>query len=340
MNSPLRGLSQRTTASNLSLVSYSPTYKGSDNHRPSIIQDIMRHRDDNEDIPPTNVDLGCNSMCTHPSSITTLANISSVTPMGKSVPFDMQAISQVRNRSSSTLYPSPFRIRATPTPDLGQRGRAESLATPLRSSMTCSGNLFDYDNAPMHTASESSYATQNTQPGHVLSGGERSQHSLGIARPCTIDAMPTSFHNVTTDQACCSAADGSMDSRSSGIDFPPSLGLHPSSTHHLDRVNLERRRENQDLHSAPLAAPEGFHLRHITSPYSTAFDAGFSLPSANPTVYAWEGPESYSFSRDPETHSLQHPLGNFEDIYRDGTFPLPECNTGRPKSFTYGTTYF
>lgn len=340
MNTPLRGLSQRTTASTLSLVSYAPTYKGSETHRPSTNQDIMRHRDDNGDIMPSNIDLGRNNMYTYPSSITTSANTSAATPMDKSIPFDMQAPRQVQSRSPSDLYHSSFEICAAPSSDLGQRGRAESLASPLRSSMAFSGNSFNYDNTPVPVTGASQYSTQELEPGHVHSGDGRSQDGLSITRPCTGDPVSTSFHNVTDDQACSSAANDSVESHCLGSDFPSSLALGRSSTSHLDRSNLERCREHHNLNGAPLAAPEEFHLRQISSPYPTIFDPGCSLPRANPAVYAWEDPETYGFSQEPDMHRLQPPLGNFDDIYRGGNISLPECNTGRPKSFTYGTTYF
>ena len=346
----LRGLSQCTTTSTLSLMCYAPIYKGSENLRPSVIEDIMRHRDDNGNILPTSMDPGCNNIYTRPGAVATLANMSSATPMENPVGFGLQAVPQVKNRrqpdpllrscSPSTLYHSPFQIFAAPISDHGQPGQAESLASPLRSMISCSGSSFDYVNAPTPNAATSSYSRQNAQPGRILPGDERPQSSLVIARPCTVDPLPTSFHQATDDQACCSAADDSVESRPLGIDFPPSLSLHISSTHHLDRSNLERDREHQGLNCAPLAAPEDFHLRQFSSPYPAAFDPGFPLPGANPAIYAWEDPEPCVFSRDPDTQSLQHPLGNFDGIYRSGSFSVPDCNTGRPKSCAYGATYY
>lgn len=184
----------------------------------------------------------------------------------------------------------------------------------------------------MPTAVASSYSTQNVPPGHVLPGDERPNSSLGIARPCSVDPVPISFNRITDD--------ASVDSRPLGIDFSPNLGFHPSSIAHLSQSNLERGRERQALDSARLVAPEDFLLRQDNPPYPPTFNPGFPLLRGNPAVYAWEVPEPYSFSGDPDIHSLQHPLGDFDDIYHSGSYSIPDCNTGRPKSFTYGTTYY
>lgn len=340
MNAPLRGLSQRTTASTLSSVSYGPTYRGSESHRPSASQDIMRHSDDTGDIMPTNTDLGRNSVYTYLSSITTSANKSVAVPMDKSVSFDMQATRQVKSTSPCDLYHAPFDIRAALRSDLRQRGRAESLASPQGSSMACSGSSFNYDNTPVSVIGASSYSLQHIEPGHVNSGDGRSQDGLAITRPCTNDPLATSFDNVSDDQACSSAVNESVESHSLTIDFPSRIALRPSFTSHLDRSNLERCQDHQNLDGAPLAAPEDFHLRQISPPFPTIFDPGCSLPRANPAIYAWEDPETYGFSRESDMQSLQPPLCNFDDIYRGSNLSLPDCNTGRPKSFTYGTTYF
>lgn len=340
MSAPLRGLSQRTTASTLSSVSYAPTYRGSENHRPSTSQDIMRHSDDTGDIMPTNIDLECNTLYTYPCSITTSANMTVAAPIDESTPFDMQATRQVKSRSPADLYHAPFDICAAPRSDLRQGGRAESLVSAQELSMACSGSSFNYDNTPVPVTGASSYSRQHIELGHVNSGDGRSQDGLDIIRPYMSDPLVTSFDNVTDDQAYSSAANESVKSHSLSIDFPSRIALRRSFTPHLDRSNLEQCRDRQNLDGAPLAAPEDFHLRQISPPFPTIFDPGCSLRRANPAIYAWEDPETYGFSREPDMHSLQPPLCNFDDIYRGSNLSLPECNTGRPKSFTYGTIYF
>lgn len=340
MNTPLQGLSHCATVSTVTLLSYSPTYKGSETHHPSTDQEIMRHRDDNGRIMPSNVDFGRNNMYTYPSSITTSANLSAATPMNKSIPFDVQAPRQVQSRTPSDLYHSSCEICAAPSSDPGQQGRAESLASPLQSSMAFSGNSFNYNNTPTSVTGVSSYPTQEVEPGYVHSGDGRSQDGLGITGPCTGDTLATSFHNITDDQACSSAANDSMESHCLDINFLSSIALRRSPTSHLDRSNFERCCEHHNLKGAPLAALEESYLPRTNSPYPAIFDSGCSLPRTHSAVYAWEDSETYGFNREPDMHSLQPPLGNFDDIYRGGTFSPPECKSGRTNYFTYGTTYF
>ena len=349
MKSPLRGLSQRTTTSNWSFVCSVPTCKGSEDFRPLIVEDVMPQKD-NGPVLPISMGSGCNNIYTHPISTVTSASISSATPTDEPAPFDVHAISQVRNRrqpdpfgrssSPSSLYHSPSQMYATPIPNHGQRGRAELLESPLRSSISCSEFSCDYDTASMPTAAVSVYSVQRAQPGQDLPGDDCSQSGVGTAAPCRMDPVATSFQNVTDDQAGCLPADDSVVSRSLGIDYPSSLDLHLSSRPHIDRPNLEHGREHQGLYSGLLAAPEDFQSGQINFPYPTAFNPGYSVSRDNPAVYALEDPEPYGFTRDPDMHSLQHPHGNFDGIYRGVSFSIPDCNSGRPKSFTYGTAYF
>ena len=349
MKSPPRGLSQRTTSSNWSFVCSVPTCKGSEYFQPLIVEDVTPQKD-NGTILPISMDSRCNNIYTHPISMVASAGMSSTTPIDESVPFDVHAVSQVRNRrqpdpfggssSPPSLYHSPSQMYATPIPSHGQQGRAKLLGSPLRSSISCCEFPCDYGNALMPTAAASVYSVQKSQPGQYLPGDECPQSGVGTAAPCRVDPVPTSFQNVTDDQAGCLPADGSVVSRSLGIDYPPSLNLHPSSKPHLDRQNLEHGRQHQGLHTGLLAAPEDFQLRQINFRYPTAFNSEYSVSRDNPAVYAWEDPEPYGFTQDLDMHSLQHPPGNFDGIYCDVSFSLPDCNSGRPKSFTYGTTYF
>ena len=363
LKSPLGGLSQSTTAASLSRVCYPPVSKGAVTLLPLTIDELMRQGDDKGVLSPISMDSARNNTYTPPSSISASASISPSTSINELTQFGMHAIPQITNqrqpisfvRSSnfSALYHSPPHLSTTPVLYQSQRARAESLALPLRSNMSYSNNSVDYGDARTPTAAAPSSFAQYAPAGQVVPGEKRPGTSLGIESQSTPHPVPTLSTNVTDDQLCGLPAKGSADSSPLGTAFPPALSLQPQSKAHPGRLHLQQALKPQGLQSAPLTAPEDFHLRQTSSQYPTTFNPGFPRTSGSPEIYAWNEPrpqepigeeqtsEPYGCSRNPDIHSLQHSIGNFENISRGGGgFPIPTSSTGRPKSFTYGTTYY
>ena len=362
MKSPLGRLSQSTTAPSLSRLCYAPVSKGAVTLLPLTIDELMRQGDDNGVLSPISMVSARNNTYTPPSSISASASISPSTSVNELMQFDMHAIPQITNQRQpisfvrsgnfSALYHYPSHLSSTPVLDQSQRARAESLASPLRSSMSYSTNTVDYGDARTPTAAAPSSFAQYGQSGQVVTGDEQSRTSLGIERPCTAHPVPTLFPHVTDDQLCGLPAKVSAHSSPLGTAFPPALSLRPQPKAHPGRLHLQQALEPQDLQSAPLTAPEYFHLRQTSSQYPATFSPGLPLTSGRPEIYAWDEPRSQESigkeqtsepegcSRDSDIHSLQRSIGNFQNISRGGSFSKPISSTGRPKSFTYGTIYY
>ena len=129
--------------------SYASTFNDTGMSRPLMINGLRRESDDENTISPISISSQFSSFYTPPGSIPNSENLSPISPVGERAPFMNHSYSQnnsprsnpfSRSSSFGANFPHPH-IPRLQLHDRVTRTRADSLGSPLRSSMSYTGNL-------------------------------------------------------------------------------------------------------------------------------------------------------------------------------------------------------
>ena len=146
-----------------------PSYEGALS-RPLKVGGLRRNSEDESAISPISVSSNFRQIFTPPASVTASENLSPVSPPNDRAPLMAPSYSQASsrtprmwgNRSSSfSNYHTP-RVPRLQLHDRMGRGRAESLASPLRTSMSYTGNL-DHATTTTEPILQASSTTQSSR---------------------------------------------------------------------------------------------------------------------------------------------------------------------------------
>lgn len=146
--------------------SYSAGFAEAGAIRPLMIDGVRRPSEDSN-LSPNSLSSAYGTYYTPPGSHSTSENLSPISPVNERSNSMSQAISYnssprsanpfIRSSSFSTTYHSYPQIPRLQIHDRMARSRAESLASPLRTSMSYTGNALDYGVPSMTIAPASSH---------------------------------------------------------------------------------------------------------------------------------------------------------------------------------------
>ena len=129
--------------------SYASSFNDTGMIRPLMINGLRRESEDDSTISPISISSTFSSFYTPPASIPNSENLSPISPVGERAPFMNHSYSQnnsprsnpfSRSSSFGANFPHPH-IPRLQLHDRVSRTRADSLGSPLRSSMSYTGNL-------------------------------------------------------------------------------------------------------------------------------------------------------------------------------------------------------
>ena len=179
-NMPQPFSSQAYSTPLASPASYASTYD-SGMIRPLIVNGLRRESEDDSTISPVSISSAFGSFYTPPGSVPTSENMSPVSPSSERAPFMNTSYPQSSPRNTnpfstrSSSFSSNFhgrpQIPRLQLHDRVNRSRADSLASPLRTSMSYTGNL---DYASTSTEDHSSQPSGLGHPTRSFSIGEPS----------------------------------------------------------------------------------------------------------------------------------------------------------------------
>ena len=167
LHSPFGSLPQPYSTPLASPSSYTSTFAEGGMIRPLLIDEFRRQSEDDATISPISMGSTYGNLYTPPGSIPASENLSPISPVSERFNPMSSSISQTsprgtnpfRSNSFSALY-APQHIPKLHSHERVSRTRAESLASPLRSSMSYSANLLDYGGSQSLEASTSSQPAQ------------------------------------------------------------------------------------------------------------------------------------------------------------------------------------
>ena len=153
LHSPFGAVSQPYSTPTASPSSYAATFTDNGMIRPLIIDGLRRQSED-DTISPISISSSFGAFYSPPGSMPTSEMMSPVSPVSERSNQMGHSISQntsprntnpfVRSSSYATAYHSHHHVPRLQLHDRATRTRAESLASPLRSSMSYTGNALDY----------------------------------------------------------------------------------------------------------------------------------------------------------------------------------------------------
>ena len=170
LHSPFGSLPQPYSTPLASPSSYTSTF-AEGGIRPLLIDEFRRQGEDDATISPISMSSAYGNLYTPPGSIPASENLSPISPISERFNPMSSSISQTsprganpfRSNSFSALY-APQHIPKLHSHERVSRTRAESLASPLRASMSYSANALDYGGSqPLETSTSSPSAQWNSQ---------------------------------------------------------------------------------------------------------------------------------------------------------------------------------
>ena len=156
LHSPFGGAAQPFSTPLASPISYTSTFATDGGiMRPLKVDGLRRQSEDDVTISPLSINSAYGNFYTPPGSIPPSESLSPISPTSERYNLVSNAIPQdaspkstnpfIRSHSFSTTHHPYPHIPRLQIHDRVLRTRAESLASPLRSSMSYSGNAVDYD---------------------------------------------------------------------------------------------------------------------------------------------------------------------------------------------------
>ena len=169
LHSPFGNVAHPYSTPLASPAAYTSTFVEGGMIRPLLVDGLRRQSEDDATISPISMGSTFGSYYTPPGSIPASENLSPISPVSERFNSMSSSISQpsprgtnpfLRSNSFSALYHAPQHVPKLHSHERVSRTRAESLASPLRSSMSYTGNASDYGGSQPIEASTSSQPTQ------------------------------------------------------------------------------------------------------------------------------------------------------------------------------------
>ncbi|MCJ1311771.1 hypothetical protein MMC25_005444 [Agyrium rufum] len=339
-------------------VSYPTSFGDNGMIRPLMIDGMRRNSEDESAMSPISMNSAYSSFYTPPASIAASDTMSPLSPAPERSNFANIHLPQGTNQPTSRR-PSPF-IRSTSfttgfhanphvprlqTHDRVTRTRAESLASPLRTSMSYNGNSFDFG------------------AGHDAGSPSLSQYSPW--EPPKGSALDISSYTASMSNGLGQGFSSSLLGRSKPpkTTFTPGLDLRPQFRPLVPLSAFPHLHSSSPLHaglqSAPLTTPHDFHLpvsaaaatnareslsytATVTSTYELPFpdlSEPFGTPgsSMHGRIIEEVAEDGYAAASN-RMHMGQHGSGDCAvddgDSDASSLHPLFSDNAGRRRSFT------
>ena len=166
LHSPFGSVPQPFSTPLASPASYASSFPDGGIMRPLMIEGLRRQSEDDVTISPLSMNSAYGSFYTPPGSVPPSENLSPISPVSERSTIMSNSISQntsprstnpfIRSSSFSTTFHPHSHIPRLQIHDRISRTRAESLASPLRSSMSYNGNALDYGTTQASNAEVSS----------------------------------------------------------------------------------------------------------------------------------------------------------------------------------------
>ena len=297
LHTPFGIIPQSYSTPMASPASYATTFAENSALRPLTLDGLRRQSEDESTISPISMSSNYGNFYTPPASIAASDTMSPISPIERSTFASLHLAQATSPRRSnpfmrSSSFSSNIHTTSSHVPRLQlhervTRTRAESLASPLRSSMSYTGSALNYG---------SGYGSP-----HEPISTSHSQAILSPWEPPKGSALDVTYHSGMSNGKCIhrmnrhlalipnnkfqagSHPQGFQSSvlarpRPSITTFPPGLDIRPQSRPSVPFSAFQHLHTPHSLQSGPLTAPltasQEFHL-------PASRDAGFSFTSTN-----------------------------------------------------------
>ena len=254
--------------------SYASAFSDIGSIRPLMGDVIRRHSEDDSIVSPLSMSSAFSNFYTPPNSVRASKNLSPISPTGERFHAGLSQANSpritnpfIRSGSFSTTNRSQPYIPKLQIRDRLTRTRAESLASPLRSSMSYIGNALDYGESQCPVDLDAPRLAQDDQPEHNTTNAVDLPYGLAYS-----STPRDTFHALRLDVSSDEQAQGFRSSaqariRSGTTPFPLGLDLRLQSRSLGGISDYQRIQAPQGLQSAPLTAPQDFQSAQFSIPY-------------------------------------------------------------------------
>ena len=306
LHSPFNGVSSSYSTPVVSPASYASTFGDGGMIRPLMMDGLKRQSTDESTISP--ISMSSANYYTPPGSVPASENLSPISPVSERSNFAGPAMSQNsscrgtnpfnRSNSVSTTYHTYPHIPKLQIHDRVSRTRAESLASPLRSSMSYTANASEFgDSQSFDNAMSSPHGSsthESSEPARSMSfDAVNLSYNTGFSREFTLTKFLGISNNKAEGPLLGFQSAALARPRPTVTTFPPGLDLRPQFRPLLPLSNFPHVPFPPSFQSAPLAAPQDFQLPQPTNPYQTA------TINTSYTITTYNGPGSYVSEEPP-----------------------------------------